>query len=255
MSNIISIHYLLHFLIFINIIPISITIETQLQFAFLNGFNIIRCSDNQVQVYQSNSDSDLYLSTILKCDNKNDILSTGYAGFVWNKLKLICSSQLDQVHEEQFIIQTIASNKGIKQLPDAQGQLGQSTEPYELHMEHSDDGDKTIIRSNDQPVNNGYFNKNTNPKERRIYIWFQEHPIICRIKFTGEENNPCPSQDDQEIENVEHVCYYNPGAEEEPTIKEMEAELKQIEEAQKPDNTLIYTLNLEKPVCIHFSNL
>jgi len=250
MSNIISIHYLLQFFIFIYIIPISITIETKIKFAFLNGFNVIRCSDDEIQVYQPNDNSKLYLSDILECSNKKDVLDSGYAGFKWDKLKIICSSQSDQVHEEQFITKSLDSYKGIQVLPDVQGQLGQLGKPYALHVEHNDDENEITIKSNDQPANDAYFNKNTDPKERRIYILFNDHPIICRIIFTGGEDNPCFSGNDQEVEDVEHACYYNPGADEQPTINEMEAEFKQIDAAEKPDEDRTYLLHLEKPVYI-----
>jgi hypothetical protein len=247
MAYIISIHYLLKFLIFIYIIPIYITIESKIKFAFLNGFNVIRCSDDQVQVYESKDNSDLVLSNVLKCDNTAEILFNGYAGYHWDTLKIICSSQPGQVHEELFITRQIYDNKGIKTLPDTAGQLGQSGKQYDLNVEQKND-DEATIKSNDQPANDVYFNKKTNPKERRIYIWFEDHPIICRVKFTGEDDNPCSSGDDQDVENVNYACYYKPGSEEEPSVEEMEAEFKQVKEALKPDGTGIYVLDLEKPV-------
>jgi len=248
MSYIISIHFLLKFLIFIYIIPISITIESKIKFAFLNGYNVIRCSDNQVQVYEAEYNSDLVLSRVLQCDNSGEILFNGYAGYEWNTLKIICSSQSDQLHEEISITRKFYDNKGIKTLPKILGQLGQSGELYDLNLEQHNQ-DEATIESNDQPANDEYFNKKTNLKERRIYIWFEDHPILCRVKFTGEEeDNPCSSGDDQDVENVNYACYYTPGSEKEPSVEEMEAEFKQVEQAQKPDNTGIYVLDLEKPV-------
>jgi hypothetical protein len=245
MSNIISINYLLQFLILIYIIPIYITIETKLEFAFLNGFNVIRCSDQQVQVYLSN---DKVLTQILECKNKKAIYNTLYTGFKWDKLELICSSDDSKVHEEQSIIRTVPG-ENIERIPDLKGQLVQSKEPYELLVEQ-DDADATInkISSTDQSTTDAYFN---DLNERRIYIQFPDHPIICRLKFTGEESNPCPSMNNQEVQNVDYACYYNPGAEQEPTIEEMEAELAQIEVAEKPEDSEAYVLDLGKPVCVY----
>jgi hypothetical protein len=168
-------------------------------------------------------------------------------------LKIFCSLENNEVHEEQFIIEEFDSHLGIKQLPNAQGQLDRSTELYQFQKECNPDKQTEKLSSVNQPANNAYFNKKTDPKERKIYIWFSDHPIICQLKFIGDEDNPCPSMKDQEVENVEHICYYNPGAGEVPTKEEMEATLKQVEEADKPDDSEIYVLDIGKPVCIFFN--
>lgn len=245
MSYIISIHYLL--LIFIFVIPNSITIESQLKFFFFNGFNIIRCSDNQVQIYEQDDESKYLLTKILNCDNGAEIFDSGYVGFVWDKLKIICSSASNQVHEELHVKRMFEGHKVKNTLPDAEGQLGQSKKSYELQVTSDDDGENTVIESKDQPANDLYF------KGRTIYIWFPGHPIICQIKFKGEESNSCSSGTEQEIEDVNYACFYNPGADEEPTVEEMIAEFKQVDEAEKPDDKKAYVLDLEKPVCIYFN--
>jgi hypothetical protein len=248
MSNIISIHYLLQFLVFIYIIPVYFTLETKLKIIFLNGFNVIRCSDNQVQVYQPNGDEDVTFSEIFKCDNKDDLYYDGYSGFIWTDLTLSCSSDGDQVHEEQLVKR---ENPGeVISLPHALGQLDQSTGLYQLLVKHAEEEDIFAIRSNEQPANDAYFVKNSDTRLRRIYIWFADHPIICRLQFTGNEDNPCPSMDNKIVDNVDYTCYYNPGAGKAPTKDEMEAELKQIEEANKPDDSAAYVLDLNIPVCI-----
>lgn len=247
MFNIISTYYLLQFLIFIYIIPISITMESKLEFAFLNGYNVIRCSDQQVQVYRT---KDKVLTQIMQCKNKNNIYDNKYVGFKWDKLKLICSSSDSQVHEEQLITRTFPGEKHMH-IPDVVGQLSQSTDPYELQVEYDDDTKISKISSTKQSADDTYFTDNTDLKERRIYLRFQDHPIICRIKFTSEESNPCPSMNNKVVEDVDYACYYNPGAEDVPTIEEMEAELQQVEETVKPHDSEAYVLDLEKPVCIY----
>ncbi|CAF0862425.1 unnamed protein product [Rotaria sordida] len=238
MSNIISLYYLFQFVIFLYIIPIYITIETTIKIVFLNGLNVIRCSDHQVQVYKLPYYTGVTFNSIITCDTKDEIYSPQYTGFKWGKLKLICSSHGTKVQEEQVIIKS--KNGDIQDIPSAKGQLGQSTELYELIVKSSLISDTRIV-SREQPADDAYFYENTTPKERRIYIWFPDHPIICRIIFTGDENNPCPSMHNQEIDDVDYACYYNPGADGLPTKEQMEAELKQIEETDdKPTTVAAY---------------
>ncbi|CAF2572478.1 unnamed protein product [Rotaria sp. Silwood2] len=247
MSNIISVHYVVQFLIFIYIIPIYITIETKIKIVFLNGLNVIRCSDNEVQVYTLPYYTSISFRDLITCGTKDEIYSQKYTGFKWGKLKLICSYDNTQVREEQVVVKS--KNGDIKDVPSAKGQLGQSTELYELEIKSSFIFDTRIVSSK-QPANDAYFDENTVPKERRIYIWFPDHPIICRIIFTGDDDNPCPSMDNQDIDDVSYACYYNPGTNKEPTAALMEAELKQIEEADEKPSTNAYVLELEIPVCI-----
>ncbi|CAF4113175.1 unnamed protein product, partial [Rotaria sordida] len=235
MSNIISLYYLFQFVIFLYIIPIYITIETTIKIVFLNGLNVIRCSDHQVQVYKLPYYTGVTFNSIITCDTKDEIYSPQYTGFKWGKLKLICSSHGTKVQEEQVIIKS--KNGDIQDIPSAKGQLGQSTELYELIVKSSLISDTRIV-SSEQPADDAYFDENTTPKERRIYIWFPDHPIICRIIFTGDENNPCPSMHNQEIDDVDYACYYNPGADGLPTKEQMEAELKQIEETDDKPTTV-----------------
>lgn len=249
MSIISSFHYLLQFLSFIYIIPVSFTFHDKIQFIFLNGLNVIRCSDNQVQVYKLNSGSELALSQILQCDNRNELYFKGYPGFEWDKLKIVCTSQSGYVHEEQYIKKMFDGHGGIDQLSDLVGKLDYSGPSYGLKVTNTSDEYVTIIKSEDQPVNDKYYNENT--KQRRIYIQFKDNAIICRIVFIGEEDNPCSSVNDQ-VEYVQHACYYNPRAQEHPTIQEMEAELKQVEDTRAPNDDEFYVLDLEKSVCIDF---
>jgi hypothetical protein len=252
MSYIISIHYLIEFLIFISIIPNSIPIETTLKFFFFNGFNVIRCSDNQIQVYEQNEESTNLFTRILNCDD-NQIFHTDYAGYLWNELNIICSSTHNQVHEELSVERKFDGNDEVSnELPAAKGQLGRSKKSYELQVTNNDGGETAVIKSKDQKPDNSYFEGKS--KKRTIYIWFPDHPIICRIEFQGEQNNPCSSSEtEQEVKDVDYACYYTPGAEQEPTIAEMIAEFKQIDEAEKPDDKKEYVLNLDRPVCISIS--
>jgi hypothetical protein len=252
MSNIISIDYLFQFLIFIYIIPGYIIAQSKLQIAFANGLNVIRCSDEQVQVYFSKDGSGVFLSNILKCDNKNNILDNAYTKFIWSEMKIICSPDNIEVHEE-LIIEKTPGLVMIDQLPDAEGQLCHSTDAYELDIIPDSSQNFDTISSKDQPANDAYFNEKTGSKERRIYISFPDHPIICRVIFTSNDDNPCPSMHDQNVADVKYTCYYNPSDDAVPTMGEMEAELKQVEEATKPDNTDAYVLDLAKPVCTYLT--
>ena len=100
----------LHYLLLISLIPISLTIKTRLKIFFLNGLNIIRCSENQVQVYQAADDYEKNLDTIIQCDNKSEFFNNQYAGFVWKNFKIVCTSSPGQVHEEQYIQRVTAGH-------------------------------------------------------------------------------------------------------------------------------------------------
>ncbi|CAF3829482.1 unnamed protein product [Rotaria sp. Silwood1] len=228
-------------------IPIYITIETQIKIVFLNGLNVIRCSDNEIQVYKLPYYTSTSFKSIITCSTKDVVYSKKYTSFKWGKLKLICSFYNSQVREEQVV--TKSKNGDIKDIPPVKGQLGQSTASYELEIKSSLISDTKIVSSK-QPANNAYFDENTIPKERRIYIWFPGHPIICRIVFTGEDDNPCPSMDNQEVDDVSYACYYNPGGDEEPTTAQMEAELKQIEETDDKPNTDALKYGMSSLNCI-----
>lgn len=248
----ISVHYLLQFLIFICIIPAHTIAETKLQIAFANGLNVMRCSDKQVQVYTDVP----FVHTILKCNNKVDIFDDKYASFSWTELKIVCSStdDEDEVHEEIVIEKTPGAN-GIRQLPDVQGQLCPSDERYDFEIKNDINVNFDKILSQKQPATDTYFNENNGLKERRIYISFKEHPVICRVIFTDNDDNPCPSMDNQLAADIDYACYYNPSVDQLPTIGEMEAELKQVEEATKPGGATYYVLDLEKPVCVYLITL
>ncbi|CAF1117141.1 unnamed protein product [Rotaria magnacalcarata] len=212
----------------------------------MNGLNIVRCSDNQVQVYQLADVDKQVISTTVTCDRKGEIYYNQYIGFTWNELKLICSSDDSEVHEEQTIERLIPGY--IEFISHVEGQLDQSTEPYVLEINQEATKVMGTIISSEQAADTTYFNENTTPKERRIYIWFPDHPIICRLIFTSDEDNPCPSMHAKVLDDTNYACYYNPGAEEKPTIEQMEAELKQVAEADsEPDNPEAYVLDLPIP--------
>ncbi|CAF4781630.1 unnamed protein product [Rotaria socialis] len=129
-----------------------------------------------------------------------------------------------------------------------EGQLDQSTEPYVLEINQEATNVMGTIISSEQAADTTYFNENTTPKERRIYIWFPDHPIICRLIFTSDEDYPCPLMHAKVLDDTNYACYYNPGAEEKPTIEQMEAELKQVAEADsEPDDPEAYVLDLPIP--------
>ncbi|CAF4937067.1 unnamed protein product [Rotaria sp. Silwood1] len=245
MSNIISVHCLFQFLIFIYIIPIYISIETKIKIVFLHGLNVIRCSHSQVQVYKLDYHSGYLIDNLVTCNTKDEIYSEKYTGFKWGQLNLVCSSDNTQVHEEQSIFRSYGDDSVF--ITYTKGQLYQSKVLYKLKINHSEESKYGTIISNNQPANDAYFSEHTAFKERRIYIWFPDHPIICRLIFTSNEDNPCPSMDGIAVKNVNYTCYYNPGADKLPTKEQMEAELEQIEETDEKPNTDAYVLELEAP--------
>ncbi|CAF3763243.1 unnamed protein product [Adineta steineri] len=248
MFYIISNNYLLQFiLIFIYIFPTYTTIEPKLELVFLNGLNVIRCSDKQVQVYEN---SDKFLKNILTCDNKDDIYTPNYASFNWTELTLICASDDSTVHEEQ-IIKIEQYGTKYSQIPNnVESQLSRSGPLYQWNVQHDTSSQSDILKSDEQDVNNTYFDPSTVPGERRIYIWFPGNGIICRLIFTSNQPDPCPSMHNQPVNDVKYACYYNPGAEDEPTIEEMEAELEQVENEPRPPGTDTYVLDLNKPIIV-----
>ena len=249
MSNLVSIDYLLQLFTLIYIIPVSITIENSIKFSFLNGLNVVRCSDDQLQVYRLGSDSNKVISELVTCNNKDEIYSNQYVGFKWSELRVICSKDNTQVHVEQYIEVKLYGTE-LADMPTAASQLDQSTEFYNLQIEYDDDTHIIKLITSGQAANEAYFSEHDEIKEKTIYIWFPDHPILCRLKFTSDEENPCPSMADQNVDNVKYACYYNPGTEETVTVTEMEAELKQVEQAGALSDEEAFVLDLSKPVCI-----
>ncbi|CAF4286786.1 unnamed protein product, partial [Adineta steineri] len=201
---------------------------------FLNGLNVIRCSDKQVQVYEN---STKFLKDILTCDNKNAIYTTDYASFNWQELTLICASDDSTVHEEQIIKMEQNSAKYIKIPDDVKSQLSQSGLSYQWSVQHDTSSQSDLLKSDEQNADNTYFDPSTVPGERRIYIWFPGNGIICRLIFTSNQPDLCPSMHNQIVNDVKYACYYNPGAEDEPTIEEMEAKLEQVKKVPIPPGT------------------
>lgn len=252
MFNIISVNYLLRLVIFIYIISICSAIEKQIKIAFMNGLNVIRCSENQVQVYELKDIMGKVISTIVECDRRNEIYYNKYIGLEWNALKLICSSDNDKVREEQTITRVIPGD--IDFISDVKGQLDQSTDSYELEFEDTLSNNVKTMVSSEQLADSTYFKADRSPKQRTIYVWFPNHPIICRLRFLSDEDNPCPSLHEKSVD-ANYACYYYPGATALPTKEQMEAELKQIEETDKPDDTEAYVLDLTIPVRSFFFSI
>ena len=256
MSNLVSFDYLLRLFTFIYIIPISIMIEDEIQYAFLNGLNVVRCSNDELQVYRQERDAQKIkvISELVICDNWEDIYLDEYVGFLWRELKVICSTDNTRVHVEQDIEIKFYGRPGVQlEVPIFTSKFDQSTEFYDVQHEYDASTHTIKLITNDQAANEAYFSENNETKEKTIYIWFQDHPILCRVKFTGGvEKNPCPSMADRYVGSVNYACYYNPGTEEMITVAEMEAELKQAEEAGASMNEEAFMLNLTKPVCVEW---
>ena len=237
-------------LLFISLIPVSITIENKLTLFFFNGFNIIRCSDSQLQLFQSADETKRHLSKIISCDNKDDLIDNYHSGFLWQEFKIVCTSSPGRVHEEQYIDRAYLSVGGTNMLPNPKGQLTGVKGLYELKAESIDSGEHITIKSNDQPASNEFFTGDF--KTRVIYLQFPGYPIICRINIIGDENKPCSSGTDQIMKNIGYVCYYNPGADTEPTAELLEAEFKEIRDRLRLDKG-DYLLHFPRPVGISFN--
>ena len=225
---------------------------TTIKYAFLNGLNMIRCSDNQLQIYQSSDGSGIFLNQDITCANKDAFLDDGYTGLVWDRLTLLCVDSSAGVREEQ----TIFSRFGYKiseALDHIEGQLGRSNTLYPLNLDTKHSDNEAIISSiNSYPVNSYYIE---NDAARIIYMRFMNQPMICRLTFTKNSKTLCDEEKRREIDDAEYVCYTDIDASGPPSSAQLEAELDEINSVDILDDKDAFLLEKKRPVCLDFCSI
>ena len=237
MSHIISLCQSLQLFTFVSILPLYDTTMPALEIAFLNGLNILRCSDKKVRVYQG---TDAVLTPPLTCD---DSTASDQIGFTWKDFRIECTDD-DTMFEQQDIH---VESDGVQdlRLRDVIARRWPLDE-FLSDVRHIDDEKLYVLIFKEQSIKDVNFEKAEDA--RKIYISFPTCSTICRITIPYEASGPCPA-DNPNVENTRYVCYYNPESGV-ATIDEMEAEIKQVEQAAKPDGQNPYELDLDKPVCV-----
>ena len=241
----IYVYHNLQFLIFICILSIRSLAQAELNFVFLNGYNVIRCSDTQIQVYSTNG---VLLSNILTCDDKDKLKYENNAGYDWGSLTIECSADDTYVIEKQAITRVHAAkdNEDFTSF-NVLAELKLPCQPvtqYDVEDEKVSEDERVLTFKHDL-ANNPYFAEINGEKQRTIFIQFPIDATICKIVIRGTKE-PCPV-DPNDIK-VSHYCYYNPGGSL-STREDIEAELYQIAQTQSPVGQKKFVVNLDRPVC------
>ena len=246
MSHIISLYSSLVFLL---IHSGCLSVKDQLRIVFFNGFNIIRCSDDQVQVYDYEVGKLDFIDDTLICPTKDKIKNLLYIGLLWKKVILVCSSNGSQVHEEIYL-QKIIPSYTIVGLPEVISQVDPSTPPAISQVEEVDSTNLLYRIITDEQSTTAWSSTHTSKGEQHIvYFWFDDYTVICRVVYSTQESNPCPSPlHEQEANVTDATCFYDPNADHVPTITEFELELNQVDAAEKPTGDNKYLLDLDIPV-------
>ncbi|CAF0759535.1 unnamed protein product [Adineta ricciae] len=239
----ISVYHDLQFLIFICILPIYSLTQAELNFVFLNGYNVIRCSNTQIQVYSTKNE---VLSKILTCDDKDKLKYENNAGYDWGSLTVECSADNAYVIEKQAIERVhAAKDKENFTSFNAAAELKlpcQSVTQYNVEDEKVSE-DERVLTFKHELASNSYFAEINGEKQRTIFIQFPIDATICKIVIRGTKD-PCPV--DPNDMKVTHHCYYNPHGSL-PTREDMEAELYQITQIQPPVVQKKFVMNLGRP--------
>ena len=246
MSPIISLYSSLLFLL---IQSGCLSVKNQLRIVFFNGFNLIRCSDHQVLVYDYEVGNLDFIDETLICPNKQTIINNQYMGLLWTRLVVACSSDGDHLHEEIYVEKVIPGS-AMQDLPKVISQVDASTSPADSDAINVDTQNLVYkLVTGDQLTTAWSSTHSTNNNEHVVYIWFEEHTVICRIVYSTSATDPCPSPlHEFEPEIVNETCFNDPNADHVPTVTELELELDQVAVANKSTNAHKYLLDLDIPV-------
>lgn len=220
-------------LFFIQFLPLVST-QGKIKLFFYNAKNFIRCSADEVQVLDDSFEAMQLLENVIGCNNTQDIYDDDYVNFYWDYLDVICDDQnlvieeiiLGRIDRKQFLGR-------FTQLPKVQlltkPLVPQSAAKTELViLEQPVIKIYSLLSSPNfyLPVNNLY--------ERRFYLAFDGHNVLCRVRYYDDDQNSCSSFNNVELSGVEYTCYYNPLGNHVPTIEEFEAEMIADEKQPAP---------------------
>lgn len=246
----ISLDHSVQFLVFLSIVVLVTALDEFMPVVFMNGLNVIRCSDKQLQVYQLSQTSTVTFDGVLKCPDRAQIFDGQYTEFEWANLHLTCvdNNGLVTIQEEQFVA-TINKKGPIQNLPAVSVHVNQLLPPDEGVTEHVDANlGKILIKTKKDDAM--YLTETDEGKKRIIYLLFSDYKLICVITFLVADENVCPSMNNQDVANAEHSCYYTPLFDHAPTVEEMQAEFAQLKKAPTFDPSQeSFLIDLPLPVC------
>jgi len=227
--------------IFISIISFFLSVESLLQFAFTNGVNLIRCSDNELQYYYAPTATSVELFSIVDCKNPQNIIASDYASFGWLEFTLECSSDNKYVNEKITIAKRneMAQQKKFE-LPIPETKSLNPNVPYILNVT-DDDLMSLIFESSDLPADKNF----ALDKHRSVFLWFSNHPVICKLSYKISDETLCDGNPPT-IEDDEIRCYYDLVGNKKPSINQFTAEFRQLNSVDHPDEDY-FLLNLPKP--------
>ena len=237
------------FLTFLLLTVVSMTMANFIKLAFVDGLNLIRCSDNQLQVHQSSSGWGVDLNEDMQCNNKEHILDKNHVQLRWDTLTLRCLSSEYEMREEQEIGR-IRGYKLHKILTDVEGHLSRSKDVYKLNMAIEDDGWSVKIVSEAHALGEPYFTENS--AARIIYMGFLKHPTICRIVILGSDAKLCKDGENRVIDDAEYICYTDAWMDDPPSPAQFQAELEQMDQTELWQNRHEYLLEIGRPVRLDF---
>ena len=238
------------FLVFLSILALVTALDPFMPVVFMNGLNVIRCSDQQLQVYQLPQNSKDKFDTVLECPDPDSIFDGRYTEFKWTNLNLTCDENNGPVtiQEEQFV-ETISTNGPVNHLPAVSVHVNQLL-PLADGFSVPVDTNLGKIRIKTKLDDVKYFTETDEGKKRIIYLLFSNYKLICVITFPVVDENVCLSMNNQDVANAEHSCYYTPLFDHAPTVEEMQAEFAQLKNTKAFDSTKNSVLiNLPLPVC------
>ena len=243
----ISVAQSVQFLVFLSTLALVTALDDFMPVVFMNGLNVIRCSDKQVQIYDLPPGFSDSFDVVLTCGNRNEIFDGKFTEFKWLNFHVNCLPADNEIEEQQFV-QTGSVQGDVKQFPETAVQITGLPGAKEATTTHLDAKlGKIEVKT---PMNNPhYYTETEEGKKRIIYVLFPDYKLICVITSPSHVDAPCPRLHDINVTTIEHSCYYTPHFDHSPTIAEMQAEFAQLLKLKKPDPAQSsYLIDLPIPV-------
>lgn len=233
----------LHFLlILINIIPKLLAIDSLLKIVFINGENLIRCSDKDLRYITTTCLSQEDYRRIITCENRFNYLIESFIRLEWKNFSIICNQKNESVRERLDIIADV-DQISSDDLFEIQHEVEFSHEIYPLLLRTDDE--ILTFESKDIPIRDLVMDSPT----KKIYLRFHNQPMLCRIQFKTRPTVLCSSKENI-ADEYNFACYYDLNSRREPSIELMEAEFKQIESMMSLDDSSgVSKFESQRPVC------
>jgi len=217
-------------------------IDSSVRLAFINGENLIRCSDKEIYFLSSSCLFQSDYKKMFTCENKYNYINELFVTLQWNKFSLVCTEKHEFAWEKIEIINE--SNQplsvGLFQVQHEVNDL--SHEIHQLFLHNNQENLR--FESKNIPIKDLV----TDSSRKTIYLHFLHQPMLCRVQFSSHKR-ACSSKENF-ANDSEFACYYSPSSKLEPSIEIMEAEFKQLETITSFDQSGASKLQLPKPVCL-----